>query len=216
MVHNIITRGELKTIGIISEDVRTWGWCRMTLQETWLLTRPLPQRGQELLSPSQANLGMRCVTSPHWCHCQHIGSPGSFQIFTIYVITPERHYGFPRIFAIAGVILHTEDSETWLFFYFLLNYAFKKIFVIINKCLNTQDESSRPGRWVCLSDPILAMLSIECLWHTLELGMTEWLSNCLFIVTAVASIVGPETKNPPNEAGALSSQWVLRTGVVTN
>ena len=39
--------------------------------------------------------------------------------------------------------------------------------------------------------------------------------NCLFIVTAVASIVRPETKNPPNEARAPLLQ-VLRTGVATN
>ena len=44
-----------------------------------------------------------------------------------------------------------------------------------------------------------------------ELGMT---ANCLLIVTAVASIVRPETKNPPNEARAPLLQ-VLRT-IVTN
>ena len=48
-----------------------------------------------------------------------------------------------------------------------------------------------------------------------ELGMTEWLGNCLFIVMAVASIVGPETKNPAKRSGGTLLQ-VLRTGVVTN
>ena len=145
------------------------GWLSRSL-ETWLLTRPSPQRvrTQELFSPSQANLGMRCVTSPHWCHRQHISSLGSFQIFTIYVITPERHYGFPRIFAITRVILQHNKK-----FHFQLNYSLFQKILIINKCLNTQDGSSRLGRWVCLSDQILTMLSIPCLWHTL--GMTEWL-----------------------------------------
>ena len=43
--------------------------------------------------------------------------------------------------------------------------------------------------------------------------MTEWLSNCLFIVTAVAvaavAIVGPETKNPAKRSGGTLLQ-VLR------
>ena len=43
----------------------------------------------------------------------NIRSPDSFQIFTIYVITitPERHYGFPRIFAIARVILQEKTQR---------------------------------------------------------------------------------------------------------
>ena len=150
----ILSREENSRQWRLSLSVRSWGheagvgWLSRRL-ETWLLTRSLPQQGQELFSPSQANLGMRCVTSPHWCHIP--GSPGSFQIFTIYVITPERHYGFPRIFAIAGVILQQKIQRLDYFSTFYLIILSKKSFLsLINVWIRRMRAAGRAGGSVCL------------------------------------------------------------------
>ena len=156
------------------------GWLSRRL-ETWLLTRPSPQRGQHsgagaLTFPGQFRNAMCHIVSPALIGVTaNIRSPGSFQIFTIYVITPERHYGFPRIFAIARVILQQKIQRPKSFTFSLIIPS-KKIFLslIMSVYAGWEQQAEQVGLsvWSDIDDVIDRVF----VTHTHSgPGMTEWL-----------------------------------------
>ena len=153
MVHNIITRGELKTIGIMSEDMRTWGWCLVTLQETGdlIVNTLIASAGSEapLTFPGQFRNAM--CHKPSLVSLPTSGAPVVFK-YLQFMSSPQRD-----IMAFPGSLLSQESSYTQkiqrldYFSTFYLIMLSKTYFLsLINVWIRRMRAAGRAGGSVCL------------------------------------------------------------------